>query len=43
VIGLLGRWYNRLAERVGQTVAGSVVLGLAFFVWLLLAWALGDW
>jgi hypothetical protein len=35
--------YDRLAQRVGQTVAGSVVLGVACLFWLVLAWALGDW
>jgi hypothetical protein len=42
VIGLLGRWYGRLAERVGHTTAGVIVLGLAGLLWLGLAWALGE-
>jgi hypothetical protein len=43
MIALLGRWYDRLAQRVGQTMAGVVVLALALLVWLALAWVLGDW
>ena len=43
MIGLLGRWYDRLAERLGQAVAGSIVLAVACFGWLVLAWALGEW
>jgi hypothetical protein len=43
MIALLGRWYDRLAQRVGQTMAGAVVLALALVVWLVLAWILGDW
>jgi len=42
MIGLLGRWYDRLAERVGQTTAGAIVLALACAVWLVLAWAFGE-
>jgi hypothetical protein len=43
MIALLGRWYDRLAERVGQTAAGAVVLAVACVVSLVLAWALGGW
>jgi hypothetical protein len=43
VIGLLGRWYDRLAQRVGQTTAGAVVLAVAGVVWLVIAWVLGEW
>jgi hypothetical protein len=43
MIALLGRRYDRLARRVGQTMAGAVVLAVAAVVWLVLAWALGDW
>jgi hypothetical protein len=43
MIALLGRWYDRLAQRAGQTVAGVVVLALALVVWLVIAWILGDW
>jgi len=42
MIALLGRWYDRLAGRVGHTTAGVVVLALAGFVWLVLAWILGE-
>jgi len=42
LIALLGRWYDRLAERVGQTVAGAIVLGAACVVSLVLLWALGE-
>jgi hypothetical protein len=42
VIGLLGRWYDRLAERVGQSMAGAIVLGVACVVSLVLIWALGQ-
>jgi hypothetical protein len=43
MIALLGRWYDLLAQRVGQTIAGSLVLALACAAWLVLAWALGEW
>jgi hypothetical protein len=43
MIALLGRWYDRLAQRVGQTMAGAIVLALGLVVWLVLAWVLGDW
>jgi hypothetical protein len=43
VIALLGRWNDRLAQRVGQTMAGAIVLALALVVWLVMAWVLGDW
>jgi hypothetical protein len=42
MIALLGRWYDRLAQRVGQTVAGAVVLVLGAVVWFVIAWALGG-
>jgi len=42
VIALLGRWYDRLAQRAGQATAGAVVLALACVVWLVIAWALGE-
>jgi hypothetical protein len=42
VIGLLGRVYDRFAQRVGHTTAGSVVLGVGAVVWFLVAWALGG-
>jgi hypothetical protein len=42
MIGLLGRWYDRLAVRVGQTVAGAIVLGVACVVSLVLVWLLGE-
>ena len=42
LIALPGRWYDRLAERAGQKVAGSVVLTLACVLWLVLARALGE-
>lgn len=42
MIALLGRWYDRLAERAGQRVAGAVVLGVACVVSLVLLWALGE-
>jgi hypothetical protein len=42
MIGLLGRWYDRLAERVGQSTAGAIVLGVACLVSLVLIWALGQ-
>lgn len=42
MIALLGRSYDRLAERVGQAVAGAIVLAVACVVWLVLAWALGE-
>jgi hypothetical protein len=35
----LGRWYDRLADRVGQKAAGSL---MACAVWLVLAWRLGE-
>ena len=43
MIALLGRWYGRLAQRVGETTAGVIVLAVATIVWLVLAWALGEW
>ena len=43
MIAFLGRWYDRLAQRVGQTMAGAIVLALAVVVWLVLAWTLGEW
>lgn len=43
MIALLGRWYGRLAHRVGETMAGVIVLAVAAAVWLVLAWALGEW
>jgi hypothetical protein len=43
VIGLLGRWYDRLAQRVGQTAAGALVLAVACALWLVLALLLGEW
>jgi hypothetical protein len=43
MIAILGRWYDRLAQRVGQTMAGVVVLALALIVWLVITWVLGDW
>jgi hypothetical protein len=42
VIALLGRGYDRLARRVGQSAAGSVVLALGAVVWFVIAWALGG-
>ena len=42
-MALLGRWYDRLAQRVGHTMAGVVVLAVAALVWFVLAWALGGW
>jgi hypothetical protein len=42
MIALLGRWHDRLAARVGQTVAGAIVLGVACVVSLVLLWALGE-
>ena len=42
MIGQLGRWYDRLAARFGQTMAGAVVLGVACIVSLVLLWALGE-
>jgi hypothetical protein len=42
MIALLGRWYDRLAQRVGQTMAGAAVLAVAAVVWLVIAWVLGD-
>ena len=43
MIGLLGRAYDRLVERIGQTMAGVLVLALAGVIWLVLAWFLGEW
>jgi hypothetical protein len=43
VIGLVARAYDRLAQRVGQTTAGVVVLAVAGALWLVLAWGLGEW
>jgi hypothetical protein len=43
MIALLGRWYDRVAQRVGQTMAGAVVLGVAAAVWLVIAWFVGEW
>ena len=42
MIALLGRWYDRLAQRVGQTTAGAVVLAVGAVVWFVIAWALGG-
>jgi hypothetical protein len=42
VIGLLGRWYDRLAQRVGHTAAGAVVLAVGALVWFVIALALGG-
>ena len=42
MIGLLGRWYDRLAERVGPTMAGALVLAVGCVVSLVLIWALGE-
>jgi hypothetical protein len=42
MIKLLGRCYDWFSERVGQTMAGAVVLALAGLGWLVLAWVLGD-
>jgi hypothetical protein len=42
MIALLGRWYDCLAERAGQKVAGAAVLAVACVLWLVLAWALGE-
>ena len=42
LIALLGRTYDRLAQRVGQATAGAIVLAIAAGVWLVLAWILGD-
>ena len=42
MIALLGRWYDRLAQRVGQTWAGALVLGLGCVVSLVLVWRLGE-
>ena len=42
MIALLGRWYGRLAERVGQTTAGALVLAVGGVVWFVIAWALGG-
>ena len=42
MIALLGRWYDRLAQRLGQSMAGAIVLGVACLVSLLLLWALGE-
>jgi hypothetical protein len=42
MIGVLGRWYDRLAARVGQAVAGAIVLGLVCVVSLVLLWMLGE-
>jgi hypothetical protein len=38
----LGRCYDQLTRRVGQSVAGSVVLALGALVWFVIAWALGG-
>ena len=43
MLGLLGRWYDRLAQLVGQTMAGVLVLTVAAVVWFVIAWALGEW
>jgi hypothetical protein len=40
IIALQGRWYDQLAWRVGQTMAGVLVLALAQRVWLAIAWIL---
>jgi hypothetical protein len=42
MIALLGRAYDQLAQRVGHTTAGAVVLAAGAFVWFLIAWALGG-
>ena len=42
MIALLGRWYNRLAQRVGQTTAGALILAVGAVVWFVIAWALGG-
>lgn len=42
MIALLGRWYDRLAQCLGQTIAGVVVLAVAAGVWFVIAWALGG-
>jgi hypothetical protein len=42
MIALLGRWYDRLAQRVGQTTAGALVLAVGAVVWFVIAWALGG-
>ena len=42
MIALLGRWYNRLAQRAGQTTAGALILAVGAVVWFVIAWALGG-
>ena len=42
MIALLGRAFDRLAQRVGYTTAGVVVLAAAGVAWLVLAWVLGE-
>lgn len=42
MIALLGRWYDRLAQRVGQTMAGALILAAGAVVWFVTAWALGG-
>jgi hypothetical protein len=42
MIALLGRVYDRFAQHVGHTTAGSVVLAVGAVVWFLIAWALGG-
>ena len=43
MVALLGRWFERLAQRVGDTMAGVIVLAVAAFAWFIIGWALGGW
>ena len=40
---LLGRWFDRLAQRVGLTTAGVIVLAAAAVAWFIVGWVLGGW
>jgi hypothetical protein len=41
MITLLGRAYDRLARRVGQATAGSIILAVGAVVWFFIAWGTG--
>ena len=43
MVALLGRWFDRLAQRVGYTIAGAIVLAVGAFVWFIIGWSLGGW
>jgi hypothetical protein len=43
MVALLGRWFDRLAQRVGLTTAGVIVLAVAAVAWFIIGWALGGW